>query len=116
MPIQISKNLSAAPNPTTLPKRIELSQTLRSRLPNEAITVVYSLAADHNVFFKDGDGAPAKSFTRQENVGTADKTCVDRVTLVEKPGTAMALVTVFQTITDSDGIVLGDQVIVRISR
>jgi hypothetical protein len=116
MPIQISQHLTASPNPTTLPKRIELQQTLRSQLASESITVVYGLELSHDVYFKDGDDAPAKSFTRTETVGRTDKVCIDRVSLVRGPGTGpMNLVEVQQRITDSLGIVITDLVVIQLS-
>ncbi|HEV7669765.1 MAG TPA: hypothetical protein VGS22_14680 [Thermoanaerobaculia bacterium] len=115
MAILIRKNLTASPNPTTLPKRIELSQTLRSTLPEEPITVVYQLAPGHQIWFKDGDNPPAKSFSRPETVGTTDQICRDRVELVIGPGTGpIELVQIDQTITDSFGIPQPDLVLVQI--
>lgn len=116
MPIQIVANLKASPNPTTLPRRIELAQTLRSMLPQEPINVTYALEAGHNVFFKDGDNAPAKTFVRGETVGLADQVCVDRVSLVETAGIPMDLVTIHQTIKDSVGSTVADLVIIQIQR
>ncbi len=117
MAIQIRKNLEAAPNPTTLPRRVELLQTLRSTLPEEPITIEYRLAPDHQIWFQDGDDPPAKSFVRQENVGTADQVCRDRITLVIGPGTGpLALVQIDQTITDSLGILQPDLVLVQIQK
>src|SRR5262245_30232609 len=115
MAILIRKNLAASPNPTTLPKRIELSQTLRSTLPEEPITSVYRLAPDHQIWSQDGDGPPAKSFTRTETVGPVDQVCRDRVVLVIGPGTGpIELVQIDQTITDSFGIDQPDLVVVQI--
>ena len=115
MAIQIVQNLSVSPNPTSLPKRIELSQTLRSNLAAEQIQVQYSLDAAHNVFFVDGDEPPAKTFSRTEKIGRTDQVCVDRVTLKTGSGQGpMASVTIRQVITDSIGLVVTDLVIVRL--
>ena len=115
MAIQIRKNLTASPNPTSLPKRIELTQTLRSTLPDEDITIVYRLAPGHQIWFKDGEDPPAKTFTRTETVGSTDQICRDRVELVIGPGTGpIELVQIDQTITDSFGIPQPDLVLVQI--
>lgn len=115
MAIQIVHNLSVSPNPTSLPKRIELSQTLRSNLAAEKIRVSYSLDAAHNVFFVDGDDPPSKTFTRDETVGRPDQQCVDRVTLQIGPGDGpMAAITIRQAITDSIGLTVTDSVILRL--
>ena len=115
MAIQIRKNLSASPNPTSVPKRIELVQTLRSTLPEEPITLVYRLAPGHQIWFQDGDDPPSKSFTRTETVGPTDQICRDRIELVIGPGTGpVELVQIDQTITDSLGIPQPDLVLVQI--
>ena len=115
MAIQIRKNLTASPNPTSVPKRIELVQTLRSTLPEEAITLVYQLALGHQIWFKDGDAPPSKSFTRTETVGSTDQICRDRVELVIGPGTGpVEMVQIDQTLTDSLGIAQPDLVLVQI--
>lgn len=115
MAIQIRKNLTASPNPAPLGMRIELVQTLRSTLESEPITVVYQLAPGHEIWFKDGDNPPAKTFTRSETVGQADQVCRDRVALVKRQGTGpMELVQIDQTITDSLGISQPDLVLVQI--
>ncbi len=117
MAIQIRKNLEAVPNPTSLPRRIELVQTLRSTLPAEPITIMYRLAPGHQVWFEDGDDPPAKSFNRTETVGLADQVCRDLVSLVIGPGTGpIELVQIDQTITDSLGIPQPDLVLVQIQK
>ncbi len=117
MAIQIRKNLSVSPNPTTLPKRIELVQTLRATPAEEPITLEYRLAPDHQIWFQDGDDPPAKSFSRQETVGTTDQICRDRVTLVFGPGIGpIELVQIDQTITDSFDIQQTDLVLVQIQK
>lgn len=116
MPIQVVSKLKAMPNPTSLPKRIEFQQTLRSLLPQEDIKVTYELDGAHNVYFKDGDAAPAKTFTRAETVGQTDQVCVDRVSLVQGSGVPMDLVTVNQTIVDSVKMTVTDLVVVQIQR
>jgi hypothetical protein len=115
MAIQIRKNLTASPNPTSVPKRIELTQTLRSTFSEEEITIVYRLAPGHQIWFQDGDNPPAKSFTRTETVGSTDQICRDRVDLAIGPGTGpVELVQIDQTITDSFGIPQPDLVLVQI--
>lgn len=115
MAIQIVRNLTVSPNPASLPKRIELSQTLRSNLAAEKISVTYSLDAAHNVFFVDGDDPPSKTFSRSETVGREDQTCVDRVSLQVGQGDGpMAAITIRQAITDSIGLTVTDLVILRL--
>jgi hypothetical protein len=115
MAIQIRKNLTASPNPTSVPKHIQLTQTLRSTLPSEPITIAYQLAPGHQIWFKDGDDPPAKSFNRTEPVGPTDQICRDRIGLVIGPGTGpVQMVQIDQTITDSLGIPQPDLVLIQI--
>jgi hypothetical protein len=115
MAIQIRVPLQASPNPTTLPKRVEFTQTLRSNRDGEPITLTYSLDPAHNVWFQDANGNPTKSVQRDETVSRADQVCVDRIVMQLGPGNGpMAMAQVNQTITDSSGITIGDLVIVRI--
>ena len=117
MAIQIRKSLTASPDLITLPKRIELTQTLRSNRPSETIQVVYRLAPGHNVWFVDSDGLSKKDVDRKETVGRDDQECVDRLSLAEGPGTGpMDVVEIAQTITDASGVSIGDSVSVRITR
>ncbi len=116
MAIQIRVNLQASPNPTSLPRRVEFTQTLRSNRDGEPITVTYSLDPAHDVWFQDSDGNPAKSVQRTETVGKADQVCVDRITLQRGAGAGPAAgVQVNQTITDSAGITLGDLVTLQLT-
>ncbi len=115
MAILIRKNLSASPNPTSIPKRIELVQTLKSTLASEPITIRYQLAADHQIWFQDGDDPPSKTFDRTETVGNTDQICRDRIELVIGTGKGpIELVQIDQTITDSLGISQPDLVLVQI--
>ena len=59
MAIQIRAQLTASPNPTSLPRRIDFRQTLRSNLNDEEVVLVYQMDPDHDVWFRDGDGNPA---------------------------------------------------------
>ena len=116
MAIQIRKKLSATPNPTSLPKRIELTQTLRSNRDAENIQVTYELDAAHNVWFDDGNGNAVKSVERAETVGRTDQVCVDRILTKLGPGNGpMATVEIRQTITDGSGINSGDMTILRLT-
>ena len=115
MAIQILKNLQASPNPTSLPKRIELVQTLKSTLASEPITLQYRMAPDHQIWFQDGADPPSKTFERTETVGLTAQVCRDRIELVIGPGTGpIALVQIDQTITDSLGLEQPDLVLVQI--
>ena len=115
MAIQIRKNLQAAPNPTSLPKRVEFTQTLISNQNSEPISIVYTLDPAHDVWFQDGSGAPVKSVSRSETLSRVEKVCVDRIEMQRGPGQGpLALVQVNQTVTDSSGITLGDLTVVRL--
>jgi|SRR6185295_901826 len=117
MAIQILDNLTASPNPTTLGKRIDLRQTLVSNRAQESIRIAYRLDPRIDVWFQDGDAAPAKSFVRQETVGQTAKVCDDRITLVLGPGTGpIDIVQIDQTITDQGGLATPDLVLVQIQR
>lgn len=115
MAIQIRSNLQASPNPTSLPKRVEFTQTLISNRDDEPITVSYDLDPAHNVWFEDSSGNPVKSVERTETVSRVEKVCVDRIVMRLGPGRGpLALVQVNQTVTDSSGITLGDVAVVRL--
>ncbi len=115
MAIQIRKKLQASPNPTSLPKRVEFTQTLISNRDDQAITVAYRLDPAHDVWFQDSSGNPVKSVERSDTVGKVEKVCVDRIVMQRGPGQGpLALVQVDQTITDPSGITLGDLCVVRL--
>lgn len=117
MAIQIRKPLTASPNPTTLPKRITLTQTLRSNRTAETITIDYALDPAHDVWFQDGTAAPAKAFRRTETIGRQDQVATDRITLVVGPGQGpQDLVTITETITDAAGGTLPGSVLVQLQR
>lgn len=116
MAITIVNNLAASPNPTALPKRVELQQTLQSTLAAEPITVFYSLEAGHQIWFEDGEGQRTKQIQREETVGTSPKVCVDRLQLVYGPGSGPLLtVEIEQAIQDSQGNVIPDLVVLQIT-
>lgn len=115
MAIQIVANLSATPNPTPLPKRVEFTQTLASNHPPEAIRVVYSLAPAHDVWFEDSDGQIKKEIDREETVATSQQVCVDRLTLVRGAGAGpMLTVEVSQVIVDAQGESITDLVVLQL--
>ena len=116
MPITVDKPLSAAPNPTTLPKRVEFRYTVHSTQASETIDVGYSLDPGHNVFFEDANEQPTKQVVRQEEVGFASQVCVDRITLVVPEGGQGPPLTVevTQAIRDSQGNVTPGLVVLRI--
>ena len=115
MAIFVDQDLAASPNPTTLPKRIEFTQTLHSSLDSEAITCQYSLAAAHNIWFDDGNGNLSKQVVRQDTIGSAPQATVDRITMTTGPGMAGLLtVEVAQSLRDSEGNVTPGLVIVQI--
>ena len=115
MAIFIDQDLTASPNPTTLPKRIEFTQTLHSSLDSEPITVQYSLAAAHNIWFDDGSGNLTKQVVREDTIGKAPQVTTDRISMATGPGIGGLLtVEVSQAIRDSEGNVLPGLVIVQI--
>jgi hypothetical protein len=116
MAITIVSNLTASPNPTVLPKRVEFQQTLQSTLAAEPIKVFYSLAADHQIWFEDGENQRTKQIEREETVGQSPKVCIDRLPLVYGPGTGPLLtVEIEQAIQDSQGNVIPDLVVLQIT-
>ena len=65
MAIQIRAHLTASPNPTTLPRRIDFRQTLRSNLNGgENAVVVYQMNPGHDIWFKDSDDNLTKTIQR----------------------------------------------------
>jgi hypothetical protein len=115
MAIQIRAHLTATPNPTTLPRRIDFRQTLRSNLASEEIAVVYQLDPDHDVWFQD-NGTLTKSVQRNLTVTQADGMVLARIALQRGPGKGpLTMVEVDQTLTDSSGIRIPDSVVIRFS-
>lgn len=116
MAIQIRAHLTASPNPASLPHRIDFRQTLRSNLNGETVVLLYQLDPGHDVWFRDGDGQPAKSVQRTVQVSRADQQVLTRITLQQGPGTGpMASVEIDQTITDSAGIAIPDSCVLGIT-
>lgn len=116
MAIQIQQNLTATPNPTTLPKRITFQQTLVSDQAAEPISVLYSLAPEHDVWFEDAGGQLTKTVQRADTVSQIPKVCRDQISMARGPGQGpMALVQVNQTVTDSEGIPLPDVFTLQLS-
>jgi len=115
MAIFVDQDLTASPNPTTLPKRVEFVQTLRSSLASEAIAVQYSLSAAHNVWFEGPDGNLTKQVVREDTIGKAPQVTTDRITMTTGPGMGgMLTVEVSQAIRDSEGNVIPSLVVVQI--
>ena len=115
MAIQIRAHLTATPNPTTLPRRIDFHQTLRSNLASEEIAVVYQLDPDHDVWFQE-NGTLIKSVQRNLTVTQADGVFLARIALQRGPGTGpLTMVEIDQTLTDSSGIKIPDSVVIRFS-
>ncbi len=117
MAIFVDEDLTASPNPTTLPKRVEFQHTVHSSLPSEPILVGYSLAEGHNIWFEDNDGNLTKRVTRNETVGKAPQVCVDRITMTTGAGMGGLLtVEVSQAIRDSEGNVIPGLVVVQLQQ
>lgn len=115
MTVFVDQPLSASPNPTSLPKRMEFTHTLHSDLDEEPIIVAYSLDPAHNVWFEDTAGNQQKRILRQETVGKAPQVCVDRIPMVFGPGQGGLLtVEVSQVVRDADGNVLPSVVVVQL--
>ena len=109
MAIQIRSHLTASPNPTSLPRRIDFRQTLRSNMDGEEVVVVYQMDPAHDVWFRDGDGNPTKTIQRTLQVSQADQPVLTRIPLQRGPGTGpMVSIQIDQTITDSAGIKIPD--------
>jgi hypothetical protein len=116
MAIQIRAHLTATPNPTTLPRRIDFHQTLRSNLASEDIVVAYFLDPGHDVWFQDAAGRPTKTVQRDLTVTQADQVFLTRILVQQGPGAGpMTMVEIDQTITDSSGIKIPDSVVLRLS-
>ena len=81
MAIQIRAHLTATPNPTTLPRRIDFHQTLRSNLASEDVVAVYQLRSEIDVWFQDGNGNPTKTVQRDLTVTQADQAFLVRIVL-----------------------------------
>ena len=116
MPIVVDVDLTAAPNPTTLPKRVEFRYTVHSTMASQTLTVSYRLDEGHNVWFEDSDEQPTKRVVREEQVGLAPQVCVDRITMLVGPGGMGPPLTVevTQAIRDSQGNVTPGLVVVQI--
>jgi hypothetical protein len=115
MAIQIRAHLTATPNPTTLPRRIDFHQTLRSNLASEDVVAVYQLSPDTDVWFQDGNGNPTKTVQRDLTVTQAEQVFLVRIVVQQSPGTGpIKLVEIDQVLTDSSGIKIPDSVVLRI--
>ena len=115
MAIFVDEDLTASPNPTTLPKRVEFQQTLHSSRPSEAVRIAYSLSQAHNVWFEDTDGQLQKQVVREETIGSTPQVTVDRITMTTGPGVGgMLTVEVSQAIIDAQNNVIPGLVIVQI--
>ena len=113
--VTIDVKLSASPNPTSLPKRVELTHTVHSDLDAEPIIVAYSLEPQHNVWFQDAAGNPQKRILRSETIGKSPQVCVDRLPMAFGPGQGGLLtVEVSQVIRDSDGNVMPAVVVLQL--
>jgi hypothetical protein len=114
MAIQIRVPLSATPNPTTLPRRIDFRQTLSSNI-GEAVTVAFQMDAAHDVWFKDGNGQPSKTIQRTLNVSQVDQTILVRIALVTGPGNGpMDTIEIDEAITDASGATIPDSCELRL--
>jgi hypothetical protein len=109
MAIQIRAHLTASPNPTTLPRRIDFRQTLRSNIDGEQVVLTFTLDPDHEVWFRDANARLTKTIERTLPVSQVDQAVLTRIMLVKGPGTGpMTLVEVDQAITDSSGTKIPD--------
>src|SRR5262249_36447281 len=116
MAIQIRSHLTASPNPTSLPRRIDFRQTLRSNQNGEQVTLEYEMDPAHNVWFVDGDGKLVKTIQRSVQVSQVDHPVLTRIPLQRGPGTGpMVSVQIDQTITDSAGIKIPDSCVLALA-
>ncbi|HEY2295966.1 MAG TPA: hypothetical protein VGM86_35135 [Thermoanaerobaculia bacterium] len=116
MAIQIRSRLTASPNPTSLPRRIDFRQTLRSNQNGEQVVLEYQMDPAHDVWFVDGDGELVKTIQRSVQVSRADQPVLTRIPLQRGPGTGpMVSVQIDQTITDSAGIKIPDSCVLGIA-
>ncbi|HET9765999.1 MAG TPA: hypothetical protein VFS60_04075 [Thermoanaerobaculia bacterium] len=117
MAIFVDEDLTASPNPTTLPKRVEFQQTLHSSLASEAILCAYSLAEAHNIWFQDQDGSLHKRTIREDTIGKLPQVTTDRITMTTGPGAGGLLtVEVELAIRDSEGNVIPGLVVVQLQQ
>jgi hypothetical protein len=114
MAIQIRVPLSATPNPTTLPHRIDLRQTLRSNI-GEGVTVAFQMDAAHDVWFQEGNGQLTKTIQRTLDVSQVDQPILVGISVVRGPGNGpMDLVEIDEAITDSSGATIPDSCELRV--
>ncbi|HEY0555668.1 MAG TPA: hypothetical protein VGG20_15535 [Thermoanaerobaculia bacterium] len=115
MAIQIRAHLTATPNPTTLPRRIDFHQTLRSNQASEDVVAVYQLSSEIDVWFQDGNGDPTKTVQRDLTVTQAEQVFLVRIVLqTGAKAKPIALVEIDQVLTDSSGIKIPDSVVLQI--
>jgi hypothetical protein len=115
MAIQIRSRLTASPNPTSLPRRIDFRQTLRSNQDGEPVVLEYQMDPAHDVWFVDGDGKLVKTIQRSVQVSRAAQPVLTRIPLQRGPGDGpMVSVQIDQTITDSVGIKIPDNCVLGI--
>jgi hypothetical protein len=118
MAIQIRVPLTASPNPTSLPRRIDFHQTLRGNIDGETVLAVYELDPDHDIWFQDANGKPTKTVQRSLEVSQAqaDQVFLIRIVMQRGPGTGpLAMVEIDQTLTDSSGIKTPDSFVLNLS-
>jgi len=116
MAIQIRVPLTATPNPTTLPRRIDFHQTLRSNIDGETVLAVYELDPDNDIWFQDANGKPTKTVQRTLEVPRTDQVFLTRIMMQRGPGTGpLTMVEIDQTLTDSSGIKLPDSFVLDLS-
>jgi hypothetical protein len=116
MAIQIRAHLTATPNPTSLPRRVDFHQTLRSNMDGESVDVVYQMDPDHQIWFKDANNKLTKTIQRTLQVSRADQQVLTRIALQKGPGNGpMTSVEIDQTITDSSGNKIPDSCVLGIA-
>lgn len=94
--------LTASPNPTTLPRRLDLRQLVKSDQPGEEVLVLYQLSPEHDLWFDEIDGL-TKQMERHEVVEANPTTLHHRVRLVRGEGVAQRAYGLEQTIFDGAG-------------
>jgi len=117
MAIEITVQLAASPNPTTLPRRVRFMQTLRSDLASERVVMRYVVDGEATgIRFVDADGQPVTTIDRVETVASTPTALEDRIKMVGSPAGSFEDVQITQLITDSDGEKISDDTILVVQR
>jgi hypothetical protein len=116
MAIQITRELTVSPTPTTLPKRLSFIYGMVSNKPSEAVEVTYRIDGTATALrFDDGDG-PVTEVTRTETATQQAQEFEDRVSMVGTPNGAFEDVEIVQRVVDSTGDAIPGLVVLTVRR